>query len=211
MGMDMSMLRKAFVGWAVAVVATGYAPFALADPAQDQFNFATGLFITKDYESAVEEFETFLKRFPDSDKRAQAAYRIAEAWLRAGEREKAITAYESALKGFPKATEAPLGHYNLGRSRLALKECEKALTAFRAALAGGDAKTKEEATVGAAECCVQLEKYREAVTLYSDFQKTFPKSAHRASMMFSHGWALFALGEHKDAIGVFEVFLREFP
>jgi len=206
-----TMLARSVVGWAIASVVLGFGPVVLGDAAQDKFNFAMGLLISKDYESAVEEFETFLKRFPNSDKRPQAAYGMADAWMRAGEPDRAIAAYQAALKQFPKAEEAPIGHYNLARSHLALKQHEKALAAFRAALADSDKQTREEATVGAAECCIQLEQFREAATLYSAFQKAFPKSSHRAAVSFSHGWALSALGEHKDAVGIFDAFLREFP
>ncbi len=182
-----------------------------ADPAEDQFNFAEGLFIQQDYASAIEEYEGFLKQFPDHGKAGTAALRIGECHFRGNAYDKAAPAYESALAKYPQAPDASLGWYNLGRSYLELKQPARALPAFRAAGKSEQATLREESAVGAGVCLVQLEKWEEAARHYGDFLKTWPGSSHRADLLFTLGWVLIQDGRHGEAIAPLTELIEAFP
>ena len=177
----------------------------------DQFDFAQGLFIHRDYQSAIEEFKRLVAGFPKTARAATASFRIAEAHGRLKQFEAAETAYVEALKRYPDAEEAPLGSYNLGRVRLELSKTEPALAAFEGAAAKGKDELRQEALIGAAECQVQLSRLQEAVTTYSVLLKEFPKGKHRADVLFSSGWALASLGRHKEAVPRYVELIKAFP
>ena len=184
---------------------------ALADRETDEFNFAEGLFVHRDYRSAVEEFQAFLKAFPKSTQAALARYRIGECYLRLDDHEKAVAAFEAALQAHPDAKEAPLGSYNLARSRLRLKQTDKALEAFRTAAEKGTGQVREEALVGAGECLIDLKQYKEAAETYTALIGEFPKTKHRPAALFSLGWTRSKLEQHKEAVDAFSTLVREFP
>ena len=89
-----TMLRRA-AGLALLLLV---AAVARADQAEDQFNFATGLFIGADYEMAVAEYETFLKNHPQHKLAGDAQWHLGESFMRLEEYEKAIAPLESYLK-----------------------------------------------------------------------------------------------------------------
>lgn len=182
-----------------------------ADRELDQFNFAEGLFIHLDYDSAVEEYQAFLKAFPQSKHAPAAAYRIGEAHLRKETFDKAVAAYAEATKKFPDAPEAALGNYNLGRALFRSKQAEPALAAFTTAAAKGKDQVKEEAMVGAGECLIELGRFADAVTLFEQFLAAFPASKHRVDVLFSRGWAEMKLDRHAAAGKTFEALIKEFP
>ena len=168
---------------------------ASAGPAEDQFGFAEGLFIQKDYESAIEEYDAYLKSYPAGDKVATARYRRAECYFRMGKEKEAAAEYTAALAAHGKASDADLGQYNLGRCHMALKDYAKAVAAFRAAAASTRQDIREEAGVGLGECLLQLKQYAAAIEHCVAFLEQYPESKYRADVLFSLGWARV---EHKQ-------------
>ncbi|MBT4819604.1 MAG: tetratricopeptide repeat protein, partial [Lentisphaerae bacterium] len=177
----------------------------------EEFSFAEGLFVHKDYRSAVEEFAAFVKKFPKSELVAAASYRIGECHMRLADHKAAATAFDRALKTYPAAKGSALGAYNLGRARRHLKLTEAALAAFTTATAKGTGQVREEALVGTGECLVDLKRLDEAAKSYTTLLESFPKSKHRPAALFSLGWLNSKLNRHDQAVKAFTTLLREFP
>ena len=177
----------------------------------EQFDFAQGLFIHRDYRSAIEEFKRLVASFPGTAQAAAAAFRIAEAHSRLEQREAAESAYETALKKHPDAEDVPLGSYSLGRVRLELGKTKSALAAFKVAIGKGKGELRREALVGAAECQVQLSLLQDAAATYEVLLADFPQSKHRADVLFSSGWVLASLNRHAEAVTRYTTLVREFP
>ncbi|MDA0321561.1 MAG: tetratricopeptide repeat protein [Verrucomicrobia bacterium] len=180
-------------------------------PAEDQFNFAEGLFIQKDYESALEEYAIYIKDHATEASAGTAHYRAAECRFRLGQLKEAAAAYSVALKQHPKLPDAELAGYNLGRCHLELKNYAPALAAFTTAAKSTRKEIQEEAYVGAGECLLQLKKYDQAVPHYAAFLEQFPESKHRADALFSLGWTQIERAQHAAAIAPLTELIEKHP
>lgn len=192
--------RKYPILWAALLSAVLLPAAVCAEIGADQFNFAEGLFIHKDYESALEEYGTYVKDHAAGKKVATARFRIAECYFRLLREKEAATAYDDALKRHAGAPEATLASYNLGRCRFVLTQYAPALTAFRNAMKSKRADIQEEAYVGTGESLLQLKRHDEAVEHFKAFLDAFPASKHRPSALFSLGWTHVKRKSPRDAI-----------
>ena len=96
----------------------------------DAFNFAQGLYVYRDFKSAAEEFRAFVKKYPASDKAAEARYRLADALFQERQFETAATAYDDALRDHPGNPDAPRAREQIdhpGPLEVPTQEVEQAL------------------------------------------------------------------------------------
>ncbi len=177
----------------------------------DAFGFAQGLYVHRDFRSAIEEFRACLKTYPDSARAADARYRLADSLFQEGEFAEACTAYTDALARHPDHPEAARGLYNLGRSHHRLGQFDPALAAFRRAAAAGNEQVAVEAAVGIGESLARLQRYPEAVECYTAFLAAHPANEHRGDVLFALGWTQAALGRHEAAVEAFARLLKEMP
>jgi len=184
---------------------------ARGDAESDHFNFAQGLFVQRDYRSAMEEYEGFLRGYPKSERVGEARYRLAECLFRLKMHKEAVTAYKAALAQKLGTGQSALAWYNLGRAHVALKQAEPAAAAFRQAMKQGEGTVREEATVGAGEQLVELKRYREACTILRGFLEAYPGSARRPDVLSSLAWVESTLGEHRRAADTCRLLLKECP
>lgn len=192
--------RKYPILWALLLSAVLLPAAVSGEPGGDQFNFAEGLFIHKDYESALEEYGTYVNDYAAGKRIATARFRVAECYFRLLREKDAASAYDAALKQHADAPESTLAWYNLGRCRFVLTEYTPALTAFRNAMNSKRTDIREEAYVGAGESLLQLKRNDDAVQHFRSFLDTFPKSQHRPSALFSLGWTHVQRKAPRDAI-----------
>ncbi len=179
--------------------------------APDQFNFAEALFIQLDYDSAAEEFQTYLDKYSEGDQVAKARYRIAECHFRTENFEKAVRAYRTALAKHPDAEQAPLAHYNRARALQRLDRTQDAADSFASAAEAGKGKIRREALLGAAEARVALEQYESALKRYNQLLDEFPDSQHVPDTLFSLGWVHARLGRHEQAVPPLERLIAKYP
>ena len=76
----------------------------------------------KDYESAVEWYETFLRDHPDSPYAVEVQYQIGECYFEMKQYEPAIAQYGKFMEMYPEDTRVRAGTYKIGR---AYQELEK--------------------------------------------------------------------------------------
>jgi len=94
---------------------------AFADKVEDEFNFATGLFIEGDYELAAGEYEKFLKAHPDHALAARAQFQWGESLMRLEQYAKAVaplSAYVARKTTDPDRLAAAL--FRLGKAHAEL-------------------------------------------------------------------------------------------
>ena len=99
---------------------------ARGDEARDQFSFATGLLVKKEYELAAEEFGELLKDHPAFEEADVATYRLGEAFWHLGKKNEAVAAYRKVTQKFPKSDKGAEAYYRLGQ---ALSETDHAAAA----------------------------------------------------------------------------------
>ena len=70
----------------------------------------------KEMDTALEGFQTFLKKFPGSDKADNARFWIGEIYFSEKWYEKAILEYEDVIKSYPKGNKVPAAYLKQGIS-----------------------------------------------------------------------------------------------
>ena len=108
------------------------APRAFADPAEDQFNFATGLFIDQEYDLAAKEYKAFLAKYAGHKLAAEALFQHGESLMRLERFKEAIPIFESYVRR-PDTQKGKLAaaYFRQGKARAALGDHEKAAAHYQ--------------------------------------------------------------------------------
>jgi tol-pal system protein YbgF len=91
---------------------------------------AFGFYSVNNYSAAIEGFEAFLKRNPQSEYAANASYWIGECYYSQSNLPKAQSSFQSTIDNYPKSPKMPDAMLKLGYTLAALKEKEKARSVF---------------------------------------------------------------------------------
>lgn len=89
--------------------------FSMADKAEDQFNFATGLMIKKEYELAVSEFKDLLQKYPDFKSADLAWFRLGETLYKLGEKAEAEKAFRKVITTYPASEKLSASYFRLAQ------------------------------------------------------------------------------------------------
>lgn len=80
------------------------------------YNVAKKMFDNGEYESALQGFQTFLNKFPGSQKADNAHFWIGETYFEEKWYEKAILEYEKVINNYPKGNKVPAAYLKQGLS-----------------------------------------------------------------------------------------------
>lgn len=89
-----------------------------------------GLYSANDFEAAVESFNSFIKKFPQSDYVPNALYWIGECHYTLSDLAKAKDAFQKVTELYPKSSKAPDAMLKLGYTLSALNQKENATAVF---------------------------------------------------------------------------------
>ena len=115
---------------------------------QDAYMKAFGLFSANNYPGAVEAFEAFIKRYPDSEYAGNAQYWIGECYYTQHSFPQALDAFNKVLTNYPKGKKVPDAMLKIGYSFINMNEPAKAKSALQALL---DKFPRSQAAVKARE------------------------------------------------------------
>lgn len=93
---------------------------------------AFGLYSANNFTAAIEGFELFLKKSPESDYAPNAVYWIGECHYSLSAFPKALAAFRKVTETYPKSAKAPDALLKQGYTLAAMKEKEKAKALFEA-------------------------------------------------------------------------------
>jgi TolA-binding protein len=201
-----SFLQARFI---LAVLLT--ATLAFADKASDQFDFAEGLFIEKDYDSAREEYQLYREKYATGERAAESLFRIGECWFRVGQYAKALKIYGEAVSKHPQSPLAPLAHYNMARAHTAANDFKAAAKSFEAAADAPKSMVREEAMIGQGESLIKSGDRKGAAALYMRFVSEFPDSPQAPRAAFSQAWLLLNAGDAAGAESAARKLLQKYP
>jgi tol-pal system protein YbgF len=98
---------------------------------QQAFNQAYNDLVQGNFDIAVQEFATFIRTYPGSDKADDAQYYIGEACLTQDKLPEAIAAFTRVLTEYPAGDKIPSALFKRGKAELAQKEKENATADFK--------------------------------------------------------------------------------
>ncbi|MBI3909857.1 MAG: tetratricopeptide repeat protein [Armatimonadetes bacterium] len=181
--------------------------------AEDQYLFATELFGRKLYELAIQEYEKYLKEYPQHAKTHLVRLRIGEAYLRLNKYPESIAAYERALAEKPDMNFRAEALVGLGLGHFYSKQYDKALPHLLEAkqLADKDEKLGPIAYNWLGECYFQLEKWDEAIAAYQAVAERWPASEQAAQATYSLGFCHYRKGNSELAASTWLQVAEKYP
>lgn len=181
------------------------------DATEDQFNFATGLLIKKEYDMAEEEFEDLLQKKPDFENRDVALYRLGETRYHQKKNAKAIESYLEVVTKHVESEKLPQSYFRLGQ--LVSEKDHRQAAGYYAKLAEKwpDNKLVEAAMYWNAEELFLCEDWKNAVSVYRKAIEKFPGGRYEAHSIYSICWAELKQGNNEAATTAARKFLEKFP
>lgn len=106
------ILAVAIVAWAVATAETG----AKASPSDDQYAVAAGHYDRKNWRLAIDEFRTFVERYPGDPRTARGNFYLGEALRQLGRFDEARERYQQYVRAKPKGEHAAAAMFGSGEA-----------------------------------------------------------------------------------------------
>jgi len=191
------------------------------DPEQAtrQFAVAVGFQNQKLFEPAIEEWQTFLKRFPDDPRADKARHYLGTCQLQAKQFSAAATTLNQLAERSPGFEMLDQTLLNLGSSWLNLAEASKKPDEYRAAEHAFAKLLKnhpESEYVGRAryflgECHYQQGRLPDAARSWEEFTKRFPKDELIPEALYALGICQEELKLPQKAESTFADFQTKFP
>ncbi len=202
------MYQRTLTALAIGLL-TACACRAPADEADDQFNFATGLFVKNEYALAVDEFNGLLQKHPTYRAADVALYRLGEALGKLNRNAEARAALEKLAAGYPQSEKLPQALYRLGQ--LVGAEDHRAAAQHYATVAAKWPANPlaEAARYWSAEELFKAEDWPAAAAAYAAALQANPAGKYAPHALYSLGWSHFRGGNHEAALTAFRQFLEK--
>jgi len=184
---------------------------AKVDAATKKLMAATGFLQRGMFKPALQEYEEFLKAYPNHPAATDARYGQAVCYYRLGQYDQAAKTLEVVLKD-PKFQQRDEALIVLGHCGLSTRAYKKALAAFDELLRKHP--TSQHAGLAAlnrAEALYLLNRNAESLKACQDYLKKHPNSPLRARALYYQGLAQEALGQHDQAAKVLRRLLADAP
>jgi tol-pal system protein YbgF len=92
---------------------------------------AFGLYSADKYPAAIEAFESYLEKYPDTEFAVNAQYWIGECYYSLSDLPKALESFNKVVADYPTGKKVPDAMLKIGYTQLAMKEPDKAATTLR--------------------------------------------------------------------------------
>ena len=180
---------------------------------------ATKLHNAEEYALAIPQWQSFLKKYPDHARAADARFYLGYCFYRTKKNDEAAAALRKLLEDHPKYRDA-----ERARMHLAIALYDRAVLAakpqgYAAAATAYDTFLKKhpkskhaaDALFGLAESYFAMEQHQKAAQAYARLVRDYPKFNRRAEAQLYLGEAHLIAGKNKEAQAALESFLEEHP
>ena len=203
----------------IALSATVPATAQETEAGTRQFAVAVGFQNQKLYEQAIDEWQTFVKKFPQDPRLDKAQHYLGTCQLQAKQYPAAAATFELVLRQYPKFELLDQSIVNLGAAWYGQAQQSKLPADYdKAELAFGRLLKDFPKTPLAAralffrgESLYQRNKLKEAADSYSTLIRSYPHDELAADAYYALGIAQEALKQPDDAQATFTAFHTKFP
>ncbi len=179
-------------------------------PAQNQLDYANGLFGRKLYDLAVPEYEKFLGFYPNSPDRATAFFYMGQSYRALNRTTAARTSFQTILNGFPDSELAGPASYGLAEIYFNDKDYAAAFPFFhRAATKVKASALALSARYFEARCLENLNRKDEARDVYQQVIAVADPNPFRDDSRLAVGSIFLAAGRKGEALKQFEALAGE--
>jgi TolA-binding protein len=169
--------------------------------AQNEFEAATKLWNSGDYQNAVRQYFALVKEHPLSARADDALYWAGVTqFLYLGETEKALQTLRLLLKQYPQRDMAPSAQWYIAQIyELGYSDYERAAAEYRKAAEYPDREVREKSLYSLADNLFRLGKQDEARDTWMLQVSEFPSGPQSRTAYYRLGTAAFAKGDLKNA------------
>ncbi len=215
------------IGWEIgglpqAVLAADPAPAAAvsSEVARRLFDGAVALHKGAAFDLAVDDWEKFVKTYPDDPLAAQAQFFAGVCYLSQKDKQydKAADAFDKVVAKYPKFEQLDKAYFNLGLADYNLAQAGKGEFNAKAADAFGQLVSKfptspqiADALLYRGESLYATGKKDEAVKSWTELATKPANTAARARGLYNLGIAQQESGQQGPAAATFETLLKDYP
>ncbi len=204
----------------VGLIVGGTSPSAGAQETEAITRYAAAAALQNrgEYALAAEEWQAFIRKFPDEPRAGRAYHYLGVCYYQIGKHAEAIRTFQTVLARFPKLELLDASHLYLAASQLALAQAgQKAM--YEQALATLDALVGKfaespyatDALYYRGECLYALGRKAEAIQAYTALVAKDRQHRLAAEATYAVGVTREELGEMEAAGKVYEAFLSRYP
>lgn len=219
--MNLHGVSVGFLVFAAALAAISHdeASAQETEAATRQFAAAVGFQNQKLYDLASDEWQTFLKKYPDDPRQDKAQHYLGTCLLQVKKYEPAIRAFDTVVTKYPKFDQLDQTMVNLGIAWYGLAQtsekpadfakAERALKAFEEKFPKNPLVARSLYYRG--ESLYQQEQLDGAARAYSELLQKYPQHELAADASYALGVTQEALKQTDQAEATFADFSRRFP
>jgi tol-pal system protein YbgF len=178
---------------------------------EQDYAFGYGLYKDGMYQLAYRELASFVDKYPNSLRRAEAYFLTAECAFKLGKNAEASQRYETFIKNFPNSTLRPDALFRRGETSFRSQQYDKAVGYFKQVI---DEYAKSELAGESAywigESYIKEENPDLAIKYYTLSYETYPANRLADYALYSAGWAYEKKGEFSSALDCYEKLVDDF-
>ncbi|MGA1825959.1 MAG: tetratricopeptide repeat protein [bacterium] len=176
------------------------------------YRLAESLLFQKKFSSSAQYFEQFIEKYPDDELSGDALFYLAESLYQIQDYHKALGSYERLLQKYKNHPKGADSLYSAGWCLIKLQKYKDAIEKLMGLIKRyPDSPLIPDAQKKIADSYYTLQDYREAEKYYSTYLDTNPKDEDSMGQaILNKGISLSFLNRHKEAINVYDSFLKKY-
>lgn len=172
--------------------------------AQDQLNFANGLYLRRLYDMAIAEYKKYIAQHRDNSGLPLAYFMLGECFYQKKEYKNAIRYYKDYIQKFPAHEDIGIAHFHLAISASRLDDFDVALEHLNILLDDRFANLHSDAYYFLGLVYMQSNQLRYAIENFTILLEKWPKSPYAGLSCYHLGRLYSILGESERAIKYFK-------
>ncbi|MEO2024602.1 MAG: tetratricopeptide repeat protein [Fuerstiella sp.] len=189
------------------------------EAATRQYAVAVGFQNQKLFDSAIDEWQTFLKKFPNDPRAGRGHHYLGTCCLQEKRYDDAIAAFTAVVTKYPKLElmdqsmmNLAIASYGKAQNSKNNSDYAKAEQAFARMLAKfADSKYAARAMYYRGECLYQLDRTADAAAAYAEFLQKYPENEFSADAMYALGTAQETLKRSAQALATYADLISKHP
>lgn len=179
---------------------------------EQDFAFSYRLYRDDLFQHALEQFNTFIEKHPNSLRRGEVEFLAIECRYQLEQYEAAVRLLTRYVQDYPSTQLTDDAYFRLGEAQLKLKNVPESTAAFKFVLDNfGDRELAGEAAYWIGEASVRIEDYDTALKYYTLAYEHYPNNRLRDYAIYSVAWTHQQKKDFAKAVEWYERLIKEFP
>lgn len=179
---------------------------------QQDYSFAIGLYRDGQYPLALQQFESFLKNYPASQRRDEITFLAGECLLQERMYDSALGYYQIVMEKYPGSDYFMRSQLRSGEIYLQLEKLDRAEKLLKSVLSNSSSdEIKGEASYKLAQLFVARGDYNNAIKYFDLTYEGYPHSQFSDYAMYGTAWSYGKLSDFARSKQAFQSLLRSFP